>query len=98
MYKPELITIQPEELPPQLRPALEQIASQVHDTWAAGRIEEGWTYGPQLDKEAKTHPSLLPYDQLPASEQEFDRQTAARTIHCLLEMGYTICKVNEEEK
>ena len=90
MYRPETDIVAPEELPEALRPAVESIARQVHDVWAAGRIREGWAYAPRLDEEKKTHPSLRPYEELSRAEQDYDRRTAAQTIACLLRMGYRI--------
>lgn len=37
-----------------------------HRRWMAYMYGEGYVYGPQRDDIAKTHPALLPYDQLPA--------------------------------
>lgn len=37
-----------------------------HHRWMAYMYGEGYVYGPQRDDIAKTHPALLPYDQLPA--------------------------------
>jgi hypothetical protein len=43
-----------------------------HDTWMALKIADGWTYGPTKDTEAKTHPCLVPFDQLPKEQQVKD--------------------------
>lgn len=42
---------------------------QMHGNWMARKLEEGWTHGPTKDAEAKTHPCLVPYDELPPHEQ-----------------------------
>ena len=80
------------QFPEALLPLRETLAEQVHDTWMAGRLSEGWKYGPVLDQSARTHPCLVPYEQLPESEKEYDRRTAAVTILCILNNGYTIQK------
>jgi hypothetical protein len=77
-------------IPEELLPLQEILAEQVHDAWAAGRLEEGWTYGPELNQTLRTHPCLVPYNRLPESEKEYDRRTAAVTISCILDNGYTI--------
>ena len=92
MYNPQINLITPEDLPEELYAVLESIAEQVHDTWAAGKLAAGWTYGPHLDEAAKTHPSLVPYNELDDAEKDYDRRTAAQTIYCLLEQGYSITK------
>lgn len=38
--------------------------SKMHESWVLGKLEDGWRYGPELDREAKTHPNLLPYHEL----------------------------------
>ena len=46
---------------------------QLHDAWSAAKRADGWTYGPRKDAQAKTHPCLVPYGDLPAAEQLKDR-------------------------
>lgn len=43
-------------------------AAQLHDDWCNAKIADGWTFGWTKDPVAKTHPCLIPYDQL--SEQD----------------------------
>ena len=71
---------------------LEELAKNVHDQWAKGRIGEGWTYGPERNDALKQTPCLVPYEQLPEIEKEYDRNTALQTIKFLLEKGYKITK------
>lgn len=53
-----------------IEPALQGATpKESHEAWAKLKIEEGWTYGPIKDPEAKTHPCLLPYEQLPYEQQ-----------------------------
>jgi hypothetical protein len=44
--------------------------SAQHDNWVAAKVADGWKYGPTKDPEAKTHPCIVPFDQLPY-EQRF---------------------------
>ncbi len=80
------------ELPATLEDLLEALAENTHEVWSAGRIREGWTYGPQRDDARRTHPGLVPYDQLSFSEQEYDRNTAKETLRFILAHGYRIAK------
>ena len=45
-----------------------------HDRWSHQKREQGYRFGPELMLEGADlrHPSLLPWDELPASEQEKD--------------------------
>jgi hypothetical protein len=47
--------------------------SSMHDAWMASKIADGWVYGEIKDAEAKTHPCLVPFDQLPLHQQQKDR-------------------------
>ncbi len=40
-------------------------ADMQHEAWAAERRAQGWVYGSVKDVSLKTHPALVPYDQLP---------------------------------
>ena len=92
MYEPKPIDTQNFQLPEALEELMEKISENVHENWALGRIREGWTYGPRRSDEKKTHPCLVPYDQLPDSEKEYDRTTATETLKLILALGYTIEK------
>lgn len=43
--------------------------SAQHDAWTADKIAAGWRFGAVKDAEAKTHPCLVPYEQLPAEQR-----------------------------
>ena len=46
--------------------------SAQHDAWSADKIADGWAYGETKDAEAKTHPCLVPFEQLPPHQQAKD--------------------------
>lgn len=43
-----------------------------HELWSAQKIADGWTFGEEKDVEAKTHPCLVPYSDLPAAQRSKD--------------------------
>lgn len=47
--------------------------SASHDSWSRQKVAEGWVFGGAKDAEAKTHPCLVPFDQLPPEQQFKDR-------------------------
>lgn len=92
MYKPTPLDTSGVELSPELLELTEQIAENVHENWSAGRIAEGWTYGPVRDDAKKETPCLIPYAELSESEREYDRITAMQTLKMIVALGYTIEK------
>ena len=91
-YTPHPIDTAGIELSAELKALTEQLAQNVHEVWAAGRIAEGWRYGEQRDEARKLHPCLVPYDQLPENEKAYDRNTAMQTIKTIVKLGYKIEK------
>jgi len=92
MYTPKPLDTKNVNLPEDLMQLTEEIAEQVHDVWAQGRIAEGWTYGEKRDDVNKTTPCLVPYAELPDSEREYDRRTALETLKLIIALGYKIDK------
>ncbi|WP_417123740.1 RyR domain-containing protein [Ruminococcus bicirculans (ex Wegman et al. 2014)] len=92
MYTPNPINTDDITLSEDLLALTEQIATNVHDVWAAGRIKEGWTYGEIKNTEEKTTPCLVPYGELPESEKEYDRNTAIETLKLIIKLGYKITR------
>lgn len=45
---------------------------QSHEAWFAFKQAGGWVYGPTKDTEAKTHPCMVPFDELPPEQQAKD--------------------------
>ena len=89
-YKPNPVDTSDVVLSDDLLELQELVAKNVHEVWAKGRIEEGWTYGEERNNKKKTTPCLVPYEELPESEKEFDRKTAYETIKLIIKLGYEI--------
>jgi hypothetical protein len=89
-YTPKPLDTSAVVLPAELRDLLERLAENTHDVWAAQRIKDGWSYGPQRDDATKQHPCLVPYADLPEAEKEYDRQTAGETLKAILLLGFVI--------
>lgn len=89
-YQPKPIDTSNIKLPASLSSLLEQLAANTHEVWATQRIRDGWAHGSRRDDIRKQHPSLVPYDQLPESEKEYDRKTAGETLKVILHLGYAI--------
>ena len=89
-YTPKPLNTANIALPDNLQALAEEMAKNVHEVWAAGRIADGWTYGTERDDAHKTHPCLVPYENLPESEKEYDRRTSVETLKFILSQGFAI--------
>jgi len=45
---------------------------EAHNSWVKSYIDMGWKYGKERDVVAKTHPDILPFEQLPKDEKDKD--------------------------
>lgn len=45
---------------------------EAHNSWMKKYFEMGWTYGNEYDPEKRTHPDLVPYNDLDAKEKVKD--------------------------
>ncbi len=91
-YKPQPVILSLREFPGDIIEHIDILARNVHEQWASGRIEEGWRYGEYRNDELKEHPTLVPYEELPESEKEYDRQTVIATLSALIFSGFEIRK------
>lgn len=96
-YNPKPIDITDVVLTEDLDELREAIAENAHEVWAANRMAEGWSYGPQRDDNKKENPCMVPYSQLPESEKDFDRNMAMNTIKLLKKLGYDLIKREDTE-
>ena len=56
----------------QCGPMRSSSPAELHGGWVQAYIDMGWTYGPERCTEKKTHPDMVPYDQLGQLEQDKD--------------------------
>jgi ryanodine receptor 2 len=94
-YTPKPLDTAGVELPAELLQLADTMARNVHEVWARTRIEQGWTYGPARNDQLKQHPCLVPYDELPESEKEYDRCTALETLKTLSALGWKLVKTEK---
>lgn len=89
-YIPKPIDTSEISLTPELQELTEEMARNVHEVWSQTRINDGWAYGPERNDAQKKHPCLVPYDELPESEKEYDRNTSQETLKLILKLGFEI--------
>lgn len=44
----------------------------MHDNWLKEKQADGWVYGEEKNLLIKTHPCILPYNELPEFQQKKD--------------------------
>ena len=75
--------------PRYLDPLTEAMAINMHETWAASRREQGWSWGKSRDDDSKKHPDLMPYECMPDSSLAFDRRLSLSIVRHVLGRGYS---------
>ena len=93
-YLQETIDTSNIELTADLLDLVERLAENNHDHWAQQRIAEGWRYGAGRSDTEKQHPDLVPYNQLPETEKEYDRKTVVEAIKAIIALGYEVRKAD----
>ena len=83
-YTPQPVNTDDVRLPEELNALVEEMAKNVHEVWAQSRT--------QRDDNLKHHPCLVPYDELPEVEKEYDRSTALGTLKLIRKLGFSIQK------
>ncbi|MFA9475463.1 MAG: RyR domain-containing protein [Filomicrobium sp.] len=91
-YTPRPIDTREVDIGSDLAELAEKLAENAHENWARLRLQQGWSYGPRRDDEAKKHPNLVPYEALTEADKDLDRGTALETIKAVLVFGYEIKK------
>lgn len=91
-YIPQPIDTKDVKLPDELILLAEEIAKNVHEVWAEGRMKDGWRYGEKRNDVGKLHPCLMPYEELTEKEKEFDRKTSQETLKMIIKLGFKIVK------
>lgn len=43
-----------------------------HNSWMKEKVDAGWVYGEIKDAEKKTHPCIVPFDELPEFQRKKD--------------------------
>ena len=93
-YTPTPINTDDVKLDKSLEDLIEALAEDVHNQWARERMKAGWKYGPERNDSLKLHPCLVPYNELPESEKQYDRITATSTLKLIKKFGFDIVKKN----
>lgn len=68
-----------------------------HNSWMKEKVDAGWVYGEVKDAEAKTHPCIVPFDQLPLFQQAKDALFCSIVDSFIVTIGTELIKEALEE-
>jgi ryanodine receptor 2 len=91
-YIPKPLDTNHIELSDDLHELTELLSKNTHEVWAKQRLTDGWTYGAETNDDLKKHPCLVPYEELPEYEKEYDRNTAMEALRVICKLGFNISK------
>lgn len=94
-YVPQPIDTSKVIVSDEIKEIAEFLAKNTHEVWSKGKMEEGWIHGDVLDYDLKTHPDLIPYEQLSEAKKDYDRRTSLETLKVILNERYRIVKTEE---
>ena len=69
---------------------IEKMACLEHDLWRKAKEADGWIYGEQRDENKRTHPDLVPWDDLPEGEREKNLIVVRQMPVLLARVGFQI--------
>jgi hypothetical protein len=94
-YIPKPIDTSKIFLPRDLIVLSELLAKNAHEVWAKKRLSEGWKCGSEIKNKSKKSNNLIPFEELPESEKEYDRAMVLETIKSIIALGYSIERRND---
>jgi hypothetical protein len=74
-------------------PHLDWLAEMEHERWMQAKLEAGWQFASQTDKDKRLHSSLVPWDKLPDGEREKDRRLVRAIPQILAKAGYAVLEL-----
>jgi hypothetical protein len=72
---------------------IEYLARLEHERFVRERNRDGWRLGPKKDITRKTHPDLVPWEELSEEIREYDRNLVRRIPDLLLSVDRTLRRV-----
>jgi hypothetical protein len=71
---------------------LEELSELEHERWCRQRRASGWDYGPVRDDEARLHPDLVPWTELPEDRRRIDRDHVRAIPPLVAEIGLVVVR------
>jgi hypothetical protein len=77
---------------------IEEMAKIEHERWREDLVGQGWRYGIKKNKEYKTHPCIIPFEQLPENKQKYDKEIIYSIPVLLKAEGFELYRDDFHEK
>jgi ryanodine receptor 2 len=91
-YIPNPIDTENVILPQEIERLIEVLSRNTHEIWSKERLENGWSYGIERNDLLKQTPLLVPYDELPETEKEYDRKITESILKALFKLRFEVKK------
>ena len=91
-YIPQPVDISEVVLSDDMLQLIHVIAFNQHELMTNELKKTGWRFGDSVSVRERTHPSLMPYEELTDIQKEHYLSTASSVIRTMLAMGYSIKK------
>lgn len=89
-YVPQPVDTSTIQLPSFVENIRDKLAENIHEMWAMGKIEAGWTFGERREDTMGLHPCLTQFQNLPQAEKRYNVQLAVQTLRTIIALGYNI--------
>ena len=76
---------------------IEELAHLEHKRWRANSLLNGWSYGPERNKDTKTNPNLVLWEKLPENVKDQNRDLIKNIPKLLSKYNLEIQKDNENK-
>uniref|UniRef100_A0A914PBN7 Ryanodine receptor Ryr domain-containing protein n=1 Tax=Panagrolaimus davidi TaxID=227884 RepID=A0A914PBN7_9BILA len=73
----------------ELNTMVTKFAEHFHDSWAARKLEKGWSHGELYSRAKLLHPRLVPFNMLKDYEKGFYKERCAECLRALVAWNYT---------
>ena len=78
------------ELSGEMIRLIDILARNMHESRAKEYLEAGWRFGDSMDIVKRTHPDLMPYDELTDIQKERYVSTASSVVKTMTAIGFKL--------
>lgn len=76
------------QLPAYIENVRDKLAENLHEIWAASKIEQGWSYGEVRDDPRKKNPSINNFEKVPMTEKKYVITVSFETLRYMSKLVF----------